>query len=166
MHTRTIGALLGEYLADTRREPFDWARNNCCHFAARWVARATGADPMAGLPATATAREARRLVRRLGGTLADAWTHALGRGPIVPALAQVGDVVLIDVALLPVPDGAPPAPDGAERGTGQAVGLCAGRTAVVMDAAGVCHHVPMDEARFAWRLFAAPAAAAPAEAPA
>lgn len=143
--------LLAEYLQSRECEAFDWRHNNCCHFAAQWMALAAGVDPMAGLPETMTAADARRLVRKLGGSLGAAWTHALGRESIAPALAQIGDIVLVPASSIAI--------DG---GVGCAVGICAGRTLVVMDAAGALHHAPMWEALSAWRLRAEVPAAAEA----
>lgn len=130
----SIAKHLGAYLAEASARPFDWGNANCCHLAAGWVAARTGVDPMAGLPDTPTERAARRLIATLGGTLADAWTRQLGREPIAPAMAQVGDVVLLELEGRPV------------------VGICNGTTAVAaLDAGGVAF-VPMAHATHAWRL--------------
>ena len=120
-------------------EPFEWRDRNCCHFAAGWVRQMTGRDVLAGLPATPDARAALCLVRRLGGGLAEAWTRQLGVDPVLPLFARVGDVVLL-----------PAAPE--IGGLGAAVGVCAGRTVVCIDALGNCQHVPLAHALRCWHL--------------
>ena len=136
-------AQLADYLLAARGAPFSWAAANCCHFAAGWVLFATGRSPMAGLPATPTAREALRLVQQLGGSLRAAWSRQLGAEPIPAAMAQVGDVVLIP---------APIVPGETELRTGELVGICAGMSAIVATAEGHHAHVPMSMAAAAWRL--------------
>lgn len=130
----SVAKKLVAYLAEAGARPFDWGAFNCCHLAAGWVEVCAGAHPMAGLPATPTERAARRLIRALGGTLADAWTRQLGRDPISPAMAQLGDVVLLDV------DGRP------------VIGICNGMTAVAPLDVGGTTFVPMALATHAWRL--------------
>jgi hypothetical protein len=125
-------ARLAEYLG--RRHAFDWATANCCHFAAGWVTEVEGADAMSGI-ATPTVRSAVSLVRAFGG-LSAAITRRLGREPIAPTLARVGDVVLMD--------GLGPC--------GAMVGICAGRTAVFVTEHGDIAHQPMSEAAHAWRV--------------
>lgn len=126
---------LDAYLSAQSAQPFDWAAHNCCHFVAGWVRTATGRDPMQGLPTTPNLRAARRLERALGGTLADAWARQLGRAPIRPELAQVGDVALVPV--------------GAD---GAAVGICIGRHVAVLTELDGIRTLPMASATHAWRL--------------
>lgn len=134
---RATAHALDAYLAEHAAQPFDWARHNCCHFVAGWVRHATGRDPMAGLPDTHGPLAARRLIVRLGGTLADAWTRRLGRTAIQPELAQVGDVVHVWMR-------------AAERA---AVGICAGtRAALLLEGGGGIVMLPMAHATHAWRL--------------
>jgi hypothetical protein len=142
-----IARQLALYLAQPTPAPFDWRTNNCCHFAARWMVYATGFDPMAGLPETPDGRRALKLVQRLGGTLADAWTRALGRQPIAAALAQTGDIVLVPVA----PEGT------AMQGTGQAVGICSGHQVILLDVSGRHAFLSVRSATCAWRLEGVPA---------
>lgn len=125
---------LAEYAAGYGVRVFDWKTANCCHFAAGWVLASTGHDPMAGLPQTEDKFAAYRLIRN-GGGLAGLWSRQLGREPIRPTLAQVGDVVL-----MPLDD---------DRA---AVGICAGRTAMFIDENGATAHQPMALATHAWRL--------------
>ena len=137
-----LAVKLGEYLAATHGRSFDWAAANCCHFAADWVAQATGVDPMASLPATYNASAALRLLRSLGGDMVAAWSRQLGREPVPPAFAQVGDVVLV----------AMPADACAEPCAGVSMGICMGATAVIITAEGHHAYLPMSAATAAWRL--------------
>jgi hypothetical protein len=125
---------LAKYLASRQACAFSWESANCCHFGARWLFTRTGSDPMAGLPSTPNRLAARRLIRKLGGSLVAVWTGFMGRPPISPGLAQIGDIVLV-----PVRDGG-------------SIGICAGRDAVVVDERGRLVYVPMSVATHAWRL--------------
>jgi hypothetical protein len=116
------------------RGAFDWADNNCCQFAMRWVGEVEGRDPMDGLPETKTAREAWALIERLGG-LAEAITQQMGRPPIAPAMAQLGDVVMYRL-----------------NGSRCSVGICGGRTSMLIDEAGASMHVPTIQCTHAWRV--------------
>ena len=136
MTTGTRAMRLDAYLNDAASRRFSWAHHNCCHFAAAWVAAETGRSPMEGLPWTHGYAAARRLVRQLGGTLADAWTRQLGRAPIAATLAQVGDVVIVS-----------PLGPGSE-----AVGLCAGRHAALLTECDGLVMLPMEGATLAWRI--------------
>jgi hypothetical protein len=135
-----LGADLAAYLALQQAQAFCWQRNNCCHFTARWVAQVTGRDPMQGLADTPDARAALRLVQQLGGDLRAAWSRQLAQEPISALLAQVGDVVLFEAFAADV------------AGVGALVGICAGRTAVVLDVVGNVLHLPLTEADCAWRI--------------
>lgn len=141
MEPNRIAALLADYLSGSAdQRPFDWPSNNCCHFAARWVAFATGRDPMQSLATTPDAMAARRLVRQLGGgALRDAVSAALGADPIDPALARTGDLLLL--------------PASSNEGAGGVVGICNDRHAVVRDAGGAVAFLPIAQAVCAWRVF-------------
>ena len=125
---------LANYIAGYGVRAFDWEGANCCHFAAGWVAARTGANPMAGLATTPSERAARRLITALGGTLADALTRQLGREPIPPAMARLGDVVLLEHEGRPV------------------VAICNGINAVSVVDQGGTAFLPMTLATHAWRL--------------
>lgn len=133
-----LSRLLTDYLAQSHGRPFDWAGRNCCHFAARWVAKVTGRDPMAALPVTENAYQAVRLVARLGG-MQQAWTQQMGAPAMPPAQARVGDVVLLPGAC-------------GSLGTGYVLGICVGGTAVAATQAGDYIFLPMREAVAAWRV--------------
>ena len=126
---------LAAYAASYAGTTFDWSTANCCHFAAGWVRKMTGRDPLATVPVTRNEFGALRQIVRLGGSLRSAWTARMGAEPISPKLAHVGDVVLFEVGM-------------------GAVGICAGRTSVVALADGCIAHVPTLEAVAAWRVSA------------
>ena len=114
------------------RQPFAWGSNDCAIFAADCVQAITGQDPApAGLRQHRTAKQACRAIARHGGLDAIA-TLALG-APMPPALAQVGDVVLVRAA---------------KR---DALAICNGATALAPSAIGLVA-VPMAEARLGWRV--------------
>ena len=124
---------LDDYLAQHAGRQFDWRQWNCCHLARGWWHQVTGRDPMEGLPGTGTRHAAHRLIGQLGGNLGSAWTRQTGCEPLPAALAQVGDVVLIETA------------------EHHAVGICCGRTAAVLAPDMGLVHAPMSLATFAWR---------------
>jgi hypothetical protein len=126
---------LGAYLAECSGRAFDWRGWNCCHFAAAWVERVTGIDPMAGLPAAASQRGALRLLHRMGMSMVDAVDMRLGFAQVAPEAACIGDIVLIDRQ--------------------RALGICAGEQAVVLMDGGGIGFLPMAEASHAWRVGAA-----------
>lgn len=79
---------------ERRGVPFAWGSNDCCLFAADAVLALTGVDPAQELRgAYDDAARAMRLVEDRGGLHAIACA-ALGQ-PVIPAMATVGDVVLV-----------------------------------------------------------------------
>lgn len=129
-----VSQALALYCAGYRALGFDWARANCCHFAAGWLESQGRANPMAGLRETRSKFAAYRLIARLGGSLQEAWTNRLGREPIRAESAQLGDIVLQRL------------PEG-----GAMVGVCAGiKVAYALPGGGIGHW-PMSEATCAWR---------------
>lgn len=132
---QSIPSRLDDYL---RRCPaFDWQRHNCCQFAAAWVREVEGTGPAA--PGASGALEAQRHIARRGGSLREAVTRALHRAPLAGSQARPGDLVLVV---------------GLHWPARQAVGICAGRTAVLLGHEGP-QHVPMAAASVAWRVGAA-----------
>jgi hypothetical protein len=114
--------------------PFSWQRAHCGDFIGGWVLAMTGRSPVAGMPRQSTARAWARVFKSSGGMVAVVSTR-LQREPILPTLAQVGDVVMLPCAVL-----------------GGKLGICAGRTAVCMTEDGSTTHLPMYEALHAWPL--------------
>ncbi len=82
-------------LAERRQRAFEWGTHDCCLFVCDAVQAMTGHDPAAGLRGYTTELQAARLIKRLGGLRAIAAAR-LG-AEIAPALAQVGDVALIEL---------------------------------------------------------------------
>lgn len=82
-------------LAERRARPFAWGSHDCCLFVCDAVLSMTGHDPAADVRGYRTERQAVRLVKQLGGM------RAIGAArfgvEIVPALAQTGDVALIEL---------------------------------------------------------------------
>lgn len=135
MAHQSIASALSAYLAAS--PPFDWQASNCVQFAAGWVQLIERRQVQA--PGALGLADARRMMRRWAGSLGDCVTRELAREPVPTAAARPGDVVLI------------------ERDGGQTLGICAGRTAAVLTAAGVAH-IPMQAAQSAWHIKAAPCA--------
>lgn len=132
---QSIASALSGYLAAC--PPFDWQRMNCAQFAASWVYQRERVELF--VPGVDGKVESLRVLSRLGGSLHAAVTAELARQPVAPSMARTGDVVLV------------------ERDGGQTLGICVGRTAAVLTAAGVAH-IPMQEAMAAWHIKAAPCA--------
>lgn len=129
-----VGVRLDAYAQRQReRGAFDWGTNNCCHFAAGWVRECEGLDAMP-LLLTPDRKAALRLIQSYGG-LAAAVSQQLGRAPIAPAHAAVGDVLLFKL-----PGGMP------------ALGLCNGRKAFLLTPEGSLGTAPTLEAARAWRI--------------
>ena len=123
---------LQQYLQQWGGEPFSWSRRNCCHFSAGWVQRCTGVDHLQGIAPVAGPRGALRLLRQHGGSLQAAVDARLQ--PILPALAQVGDLVLLPIGGI------------------HAVGICAGRMAAMLAVSGEVVHQVMGDAVAGWRV--------------
>ena len=145
MTTNRITAALCSYLDTTTRPPFDWQVNNCCHFAAGWWRLMTGVDALAGFAMPAGPAAARRLLHAPGASLLDLVGQRTHRAPVPPSFAQVGDLVALPASAL----------GGGDTGTGVALGICCGRTAVLLAIDGATGHVPMTSALCAWPLRAA-----------
>lgn len=126
--------LLDGYIAANALQPFAWHGQNCSTFAADWVRIATGRPVQ--VPATATAREALRTVRGLGGLRQDA-CRQLGE-PVPGPFACVGDVALVAVP----------------RSRGRVVrafGICLGAVVAAPGPRGLLM-LPITEAEAAWRV--------------
>ena len=138
----STAALLASYLDSIDGSvPFDWATNNCSHFAAGWWQAVTGADPLHGLAMPADAAAAAQWLAQRGTTLADLVAQRIARPRIDPRLAQPGDLVIVAAV---------------GCGMGAALGVCAGRLAAVLGIDGrlirgpmswALHAYPLDEAR-------------------
>lgn len=129
----TLHHQLAQYLQQ-QVQPFCWHQRHCAHFAAGWVLAATGRNVLQGLPACRTMRAWAAYIRRVGGFEALV-TRCLRCSPVPPAMAQLGDVVLLPGDV-----------------TGGTLGVCAGATAACLGEGGASVHLPMAGALAAWRL--------------
>lgn len=132
--------LLDRYLDEYPRFCFDWSTANCCHFVAKWVELITGHYPMQGLPLTQDYKAARRLVKKMGGTLESAWTLGMNAPTINPNLAQIGDVMLV-----------PLLKEDSSHGVGALVGICTGRHVLCLDDKGEPARILRAHSTHAWR---------------
>lgn len=83
-----------------RTTPFEWGKNDCCLFAANWVALATGHDPAATYRGSyRSALGAARHLRKAGGIIAvaDAQLTPFAVTRCQPAFAGRGSVVVAEV---------------------------------------------------------------------
>jgi hypothetical protein len=140
-----LSAYLDRY---TGSQPFDWAVNNCAHFAMGWWQRATGCDALAGIAMPHSAEAARRWLRGQGASLAHEVAVRTGRSAVDARLAAVGDLVIVGRQGLPT---------GCTVGSGlgSALGICTGRLAALLGADGRVQHLPMAAALCAFALRAA-----------
>jgi len=125
---------LSEYIEAESEVPFDWRSHNCVHFTAGWVNHIEGGDVLAGLADSENMLDAHRKIRGLGG-IENAVSNRLGRKPIPTSMAQQGDVVMVIV--------------GEDQ---TALGLCAGRTAALLQEDQGIVHVTMGIAISAWAI--------------
>jgi len=96
MKAADIPAELTRFIEERRNQPFEWGANDCCLFAADWVARATGRDPAARYRGTySSGIGAQRIIDKAGGVLELARELGLEQTQIV--LARRGDVIARDV---------------------------------------------------------------------
>jgi hypothetical protein len=84
-----------EFARGRRNRAFEWGGNDCFLFAADAVLAITGADPAGELRgAYASALQAARILRARGGMAA---LGGMFGTRIAPLMANVGDVVLVDM---------------------------------------------------------------------
>lgn len=119
------------YVRQHAQTGFEWGSHDCCTFAAGAVEALTGTNPMAAVPRYEDELAAARMVHRAGGLRALA-TEYLGE-PVSPALANVGDVVLIENA-------------GREL-----LGICNGTSALAQGTEAMVA-LEMTAARAAWKI--------------
>jgi hypothetical protein len=132
-------AALALFVEEKRCEKFVWGVNDCCGFAADWVAICTGVDPCAAWRGKyRDAAGAARLIRRGGGleALVDRALAAHGWAQIARPMARRGDVVSIATG---------------RSARGVAAGVCIGADAVFPGPDCVSFRA-MDECRLAWRI--------------
>lgn len=118
-------------VSDRSCAPFSWGQNDCCLFAADARLAITGDDPAADERGYTTEREAARLLKKLGGV------RGIGAArfgvEIVPALAQVGDIAVV------------------ETGGRESLAVCGGDHWMAPGAEGI-ERLPLSSALIAWRV--------------
>jgi hypothetical protein len=113
-------------------QPFAWGPNDCAAFVADAVQAMRDADTLSELRGTRrTIREARQQIKRAGGVRAV--IERAGLRPVPVALAQRGDVLLI------------------EQGTWPVLAVCNGADALATGPKGL-EATPLDRAVAAWRV--------------
>lgn len=124
--------LLAQFIEQRRDQPFAWAQNDCCIFAADWVELCTGVDyaqPWRGRYSSGLG--AVRFLDEAGGV--EALVEALGLQRVTPQQAGRGDIVT------------------QEAGRGITLGICLGdRTAFVAKSGLVFG--PITNVETAWRI--------------
>lgn len=125
---------LAAHMEQARKTPFCWGKHDCCLFAADAALAMTGTDFGAVFRGHyATKAGAFRALKKYGATtIPDTATALLGE-PILPALAQRGDVVY------------------AQTLRGPAMGICAGASACFAAPEGLTH-LPLSDCALAWRI--------------
>lgn len=126
--------LLPVYLAERAAEPFVWGVNDCCVFAADWVLRVTGCDPMPAIRGKYSDEAMAKRIIGYGGSIKLMATAALG--PALPTVAtgQRGDIVLF------------------ETEAGPALGICVGEKFAAVPPEGGLKYFAMRHAVTAWRI--------------
>lgn len=140
-------ARLHDLVAERLARPFAWGSNDCATFAADVALALHGQDTLASLRNAArpraNARWGTRQARRAGGP---AVLEQCGLVPVAPALARVGDIVLVQQ-----PRPALPAAGDRRRAPRPALALCNGEVALAVGPQGL-EMVPMTQALAAWRV--------------
>ena len=122
---------LDDYISEWDDRPFDWSSANCCHFSAGWVQSIEGRDPMASVEALDGLKGCFRVLADLG-SLREAVTRLMGVSEALPAMAQIGDLVLLK---------------GSHFGM---LGICNGRDVAVLSTSTGVIFVNMDQAEASW----------------
>jgi hypothetical protein len=126
---------LTTYMHERANAPFVWGVNDCCMFAADWVMRATGRDPIEALRGSWTDEaSASHMLNAPGGLirLVNTWG---AREPLpTVATAQRGDVILF------------------ESGQGPALGICVGEKFAALKPPQGIGYFSMRHALAAWRV--------------
>lgn len=124
-----------DFIEGRRGRPFSWGDNDCAMFAADWVLKQTGIDPLAPFRGRySTAAGSVRALRRYGtGELISTWMSSVGAPLASVRLAMRGDVV------------AKAMPDG------DALGIVVDHRAAFVAPAGL-RFEPVESCRLAWRV--------------
>ena len=125
-----------DFIEGRRGRPFSWGDNDCAMFAADWVLKQTGIDPLAPFRGRySTAAGSVRALRRYGtGELISTWTSSVGAPLASVRLAMRGDVVA-----------------KAMGEAGDAIGIVVDHRAVFV-APNELRFEPVESCRLAWRV--------------
>ena len=124
--------LLAQFIEQRREQPFAWAVNDCCIFAADWVQTCTGVDyAQAWRGRYSSGLGAVRFLDEAGGV--EALVDALGLQRVAPQLAGRGDIV------------------AQEAGRGVTLGICLGVTTAFVAKTGLVFG-PITNVETAWRI--------------
>lgn len=88
--------MLGEYIREATCRRFQWGVHDCCTFAAQWIERLTGRNPMADIPIYASDAEAEDFIAGAGG-LVELWSGVL-EGYAVPCEPIRGSIGIVRMA--------------------------------------------------------------------
>lgn len=125
--------ILADFIAAADR-PFCWGTWDCGLLAADCVQAMTGVDIAAEFRGRyTTARGARRVMRGSMAEMMARVSHTYGMPEIRPAMAQRGDMVMVDTPL------------------GDALGICVGARVACAGPDGLAM-LPLSAARCAWRV--------------
>lgn len=132
-----IGGLLSTFLAEQAGAKFSWRNANCGHFVGAWLLLAERVDYVQQLTFSMprNAVSAARLAEKRGG-LHTVVSEAIRRPVMLGALAQVGDIVLLN------------------QNTGGAgvLAICNGRYAMARSLEAGIVSIDMSFGKYAWRL--------------
>ena len=124
--------LLAQFIEQRREQPFAWAVNDCCIFAADWVQTCTGVDyAQAWRGRYSSGLGAVRFLDEAGGV--EALVDALGLQRVTPQQAGRGDIV------------------AQEGGRGITLGICLGATTVFVSKTGLIFG-SLQNVETAWRI--------------
>lgn len=140
---------LNAWVDANRARTFAWGEWDCVLAAADCAHALTGADPLEGLRWNGL-RGALRCLEVEGG-LEAAVTRVLG-APIGPALAQRGDVLLIDTGALPMMSADLDSEDAARAELRHALAVCLGEACAAPTRAGLALLPVHRVAHKAWRV--------------
>lgn len=129
---RNLATELEQYLYQCNE--FDWARFNCCHYAAGWVKHVEGLDTSEHFPETPSRLAAIRHITASGGWR-EVITKALSREVSPVSLLQTGDLALVELEC-----------------DSTCLGIVSGRHAHCLPQEGKPVAVQLSSAKIGWKL--------------
>lgn len=125
-------AALALFFEEKHHQPFAWGHNDCCMFAADWVAILMGVDHAAGFRGKySDALGAARILKERGGIEAIVDATGYPRQPV--SFAQRGDLMLFDMP------------------SGPTLGVCAGKHSVFAGETAAVAQLT-NNCRLSWRV--------------